>query len=126
MESVAPPVSGRHICVTAWPKLDPRPELIGNHRSGVNPILEAPFSSGQQQGELRLDIAPQDLAWLFEFMTTGAVIVRLCAPEVELASSFLFALDVLLDGAATKKECHNDHFDNGLGRSGRCRACAFR
>ena len=72
----------------------------GSHRSGVNLILAALFSSAQKQGELRSDVAAADLAWLFEFMTTGAVAVWLSAPEVELEVRFQFALDMLLDGAA--------------------------
>lgn len=71
-----------------------------NHRSGVNSILEALFRSGQQQGELRPDVSPRELAWLFEFMTTGAVVVWLSEPEADLEARLLFALDVLLDGAA--------------------------
>lgn len=72
----------------------------GSHRSGVNSILEALFCSGQEQGQLRADVSPRELAWLFEFMTTGAVIVWLSEPEAELDTRLLFALDVLLDGVA--------------------------
>lgn len=75
------------------------PADAGNHRSGANSILEALFCSGQQQGELRPDVSPRELAWLFEFMTTGAVVVWLGEPEADLEARLLFALDVLLDGA---------------------------
>jgi AcrR family transcriptional regulator len=77
----------------------PRPDADGQ-RSGVHSILEALFHSGQQRGELRTDLSPCDLAWLFEFMTAGAVIVWLRQPEDDdLEARMLFALDVLLDGA---------------------------
>ncbi len=70
-------------------------------RSGVHSILEILFRSAQAQGEVRADLAPQELARLFEFMTTGAVVVWLSQPEDDdLEGRLLFALDVLLDGVA--------------------------
>ncbi len=72
----------------------------GRHRSGVHSILEILFRSAQQQGELRDDLDPAELAWLFEFMTTGAVVVWLAQPDDDLEARLLFALEVLLAGIA--------------------------
>lgn len=71
-----------------------------DQRSGAYAILETLFRSGQEEGAVRTDLKAGELAWLFEFMTTGAVIVWLNQPKDDLERRFLFALAVLLDGAA--------------------------
>lgn len=70
------------------------------HRSGTHHILERLFSDGQRQGQVRTDIAATELAWLFEFMCVGAVMVWLGRSEDSLERHFSLALEVLLSGVA--------------------------
>lgn len=72
------------------------------HRSGTHDILKQLFSDGQKQGQVRTDIAPTELAWLFEFMCVGAVMVWLGRPEDSLERHFSLALEVLLSGVAVR------------------------
>lgn len=78
----------------------PPDALPSSRHSGVHRILETLFRSGQEQGEVRTDVAAVELAWMFEFLCMGAVIVWLRLPDDNLEQRFLQALDVLLDGAA--------------------------
>lgn len=71
-----------------------------DHHSGVHRILETMFAAAQEKGEVRSDLAPAELAWLFEFMCMGAVMVWLGRPGDSLEHRFLLGLDVLLDGIA--------------------------
>jgi len=71
-----------------------------NGHSGVHRILESLFRAAQEQGEIRSDIAPAELAWIFEFLCMGAVMVWLRLPDDSLEQRFLQALEVLLNGVA--------------------------
>lgn len=72
-----------------------------NQHSGVHRILEALFAAGQKQGEVRADVAPEQLAWLLEFMCMGAVMVWLHQLHASLEQQFLTALEVMLHGVAS-------------------------
>lgn len=78
----------------------PPDALPASRHSGVHRILESLFRSAQEQGEVRTDVAAVELAWMFEFLCMGAVMVWLRLPDDDLERRFLQALDVLLDGAA--------------------------
>ena len=67
---------------------------------GVHRILETLFRVAQEQGEVRTDLAPTELAWLFEFMCMGAVMIWLRLLDDSLEQRFLLALEVLIDGVA--------------------------
>lgn len=69
--------------------------------SGVHRILESLFRVAQTQGEVRTDLSPTELAWIFEFMCMGAVMVWLRLPDDNLEQRFLSALEVMLHGAAS-------------------------
>lgn len=79
--------------------------------SGVHQILETLFRAAQGQGEVRTDLAPTELAWMFEFLCMGAVMVWLRLPDDSLEQRFLRALDVLFDGVAAPAS--PDHANNG-------------
>jgi hypothetical protein len=81
-----------------------------NSRSGVHQILETLFRAAQEQGDVRTGLAPTELAWMFEFLCMGAVMVWLHLPDDSLEQRFLLALDVLLDGVASPAS--PDHADN--------------
>ncbi len=70
------------------------------HSSGVRPILESLFRAGQEAGDVRSDHPASQLAWMFEFMCLGAVMVWLRQPKGDLNREFQFALDLLLYGIA--------------------------
>jgi AcrR family transcriptional regulator len=74
--------------------------VLDEQRSGVYQILEALFRAGQHEGGVRSDLAPRQLAWLFEFMCLGAVVVWLNHPGDDLKKRFELALEVLLNGIA--------------------------
>ena len=71
-----------------------------SQHSGVHRILETLFRVAQEQGEVRTDLAPTELAWLFEFMCMGAVMIWLRLLDDSLEQRFLLALEVLIDGVA--------------------------
>lgn len=75
----------------------PAPEEL---RSGSYSILEALFRAGQEEGAVLRDFPPGQLAWMFEFMCVGAVMVWLNQPKGSLKRKFEFALEVLLRGIA--------------------------
>lgn len=75
----------------------PAPEEL---RSGSYAILEALIGAGQEEGAVRGDLPPGQLAWMFEFMCMGAVMVWLSQPKGGLRPKFDFALEVLLHGVA--------------------------
>lgn len=68
------------------------------HESGTRHILEKLFRAGQQEGALRMDLDPGELAQTFEFMCLGAVVAWLHQPETDLTRRFEFIQDVLLNG----------------------------
>lgn len=78
----------------------PQAAVSPRQHSGVHRILEALFRAAQKQGELRTDLAPTELAWLFDFMCMGAVMVWLGITQDDLEQRFLTALEVLLHGVA--------------------------
>lgn len=82
-------------------------EAASNAQSGVHRILEALFRSAQEHGEVRTDLAAEALAWNFEFMCMGAVLVWLRLPQDSLEQRFLLALEVLLRGIATPAAAAN-------------------
>jgi AcrR family transcriptional regulator len=70
------------------------------YSSGTYRILEALFREAQAAGHVRHDLAPARLAMTFEMMLSGAVMLWLNRPEVDLQQQYAFELDVLLKGVA--------------------------
>jgi hypothetical protein len=80
--------------------LGQRQSMEHPYSSGTFRILEALFREGQAAGQVRPDLAPARLAVTFEMMLSGAVVLWLNHPEVDLQQQYAFELDVLLKGAA--------------------------
>jgi AcrR family transcriptional regulator len=80
--------------------LGQQPATEDPYSSGTYGILVGLFREAQAAGELRTDLTPERLALTFEMMLTGAIMLWLNHPEVDLQRQYEFELEVLLKGAA--------------------------
>ncbi len=78
----------------------PEETELNVYSSGSRGILEVLFRAAQQAGEIRKDLAPNRLAWMFEYMLAGALTAWLNQSRGDLSREFQFALDLLLEGIA--------------------------
>lgn len=79
------------------------------YSSGTFRILEALFREGQTAGQVRSDLPAARLAVTFETMISGAVMLWLNHPEMDLEQQYALELEVLLNGVATTRAAKSPH-----------------
>jgi hypothetical protein len=72
---------------------------IGGPRSGMDKVLDALVSAGQQSGELRKDLSSEHLANLFQHLYLAALLRWLTVPGRDLDAEITAIIELFIHGA---------------------------